>query len=617
MGKYEQLAKEIIANIGGKGNVSSLTHCVTRLRFKLKNESKADDEKVKNIDGVVTLMKSGGQYQIVIGNHVPEVYKEVMDQLGLSSDEAGSSEPENSEKPKKSAVVIDFISGIINPILATMSASGILKGLLTIFVATGLLKEDPNGIYAILSALSDAVFYFLPVVLGYTSAKKLNIDPFVGLLIGATLMYPTIQGVDLNILGQTVNVTYTSTAIPVVLTTIFASFIYKRLMKVIPDVVKTFVVPLITLLIAAPIGYLVIGPVGNMVSMVLAQGIMAVYDFSPILAGLILGGLFQILVVFGLHIGLVVVAMIQLTSGQPTPIFSLGGAASFAQTAVVFAIWLKTKDKKLKDIALPAWISGIFGVTEPAIYGITLPRIKFFIISCIGSAIGGAYAGFSGLLVYQMPGLGIFGFPAMIPSADKVGVTAVNYLIMIALAMITSFVATFIMFKDEEVETSDSPKEIKDRNVSIQSHMASPIKGESRPLSTSSDEAFKSGILGEGVVIIPSEGKVFAPFDGTVTTLFPTLHAIGLTSNDGVEMLIHIGMDTVNLEGKGFIAHCQQGDKVTAGQLLLEFDIAEIESAGYSIETPIILTNSKDMLDVIFEEDQQASTEDTLFTVVF
>lgn len=608
MGKYEELSRKIIENVGGKDNINGLTHCITRLRFQLKDESKANDDVLKNMDGVVTLMKSAGQYQVVIGNHVPDVFAEVCQQAGIT----GGASTEEKKKLSPGAYVIDFISNVIMPVLPALTASGMLKGLLSIASFSGWMAPE-DGLYVLLSAVADAVFFFFPVLFGYTSAKKMKMDPFVGAAIGAALMYPTIQGVDLNVLGMNINVSYTSSVLPIILTNMLASVVYKWLMKVIPDVVKTFVVPMITLTIAAPLGFMAIGPVANTLSQWIADGIMSVYSFSPVLAGLVSGAFWQVLVIFGIHMGLVAVGFVQLAAGTPTPIFALMGGASFAQTAVVFAIWLKTKDKSLKGLALPAWISGIFGVTEAAIYGVTLPRIKYFVISCITSALSGAYIGLTGLLCYQMAGLGIFSLPGFLNDNMAASTTMLHLAISLAIAMVPAFLITYFMYSDEEktdVATADGKKQISEV-------VHSPIKGKVMPLSSAEDEAFATGVLGKGMVIIPSEGKVFAPVDGTVTSLFPSLHAIGITGDNGIEVLIHVGMNTVQLDGEGFSAHVKQGDKVKKGDLMLEFDIDLIKEKGYSVDTPVIITNSKDLLDLIETQNEHVTTSDELLTAIY
>lgn len=607
MGKYEALAKEIIKNVGGAENINSLIHCVTRLRFQLKDEAKANDDVLKNMDGVVTVMKSNGQYQVVIGNHVPDVYADVCRLAGITS-----STPSTHTKMSIKDKLFDIISGIFAPTLGILCASGMIKGLLSLIVFFGWMS-DTTGLYLLLQGIGDALFYFFPIVLGYTSAIKFGMSPFLGMIIGAALVYPTLQGVDLDICGLTVNTTYTSTVLPIILTNILASYLYKGFNKVISTVIKTFVVPMLVLLIAVPIGFLAIGPFANIISDMIANAITGVYGFSPILAGLLLGALWQVLVVFGIHMGLVAVAIVQLMTGDPTPILSLMFTASFAQTAVVFAIWLRTKDSKLKEIALPAWISGIFGVTEPAIYGITLPRMKYFIISCIGGALGGIYYGFKNILTYQMAGLGVFGFPGMINPNGDTGTIMLHVLIGLAIAMGFSFVVTFIIFKDDKAEGNTLSNE---RLTINKEELLSPIKGKKISLSEIQDEAFNSGVLGKGIGIVPSEGKVIAPFDGTIVTLFPTKHALGLVSDEGCEMLIHIGLNTVQLEGKYFEAYVQQGDHIKKGQTLLTFDIEAIQAEGYSLETPIIITNYQDYVDVIETKNTDIKTTDKILTVL-
>ena len=340
---------------------------------------------------------------------------------------------------------------------------------------------------------------------------------------------------------------------------------------------------------------------------------MAGYNLSPILAGFLVGALYQVMVIFGVHGALGAIAFIQLANGEPMFLgFMLG--TTFTQTAVVFAIWLKTKDKKLKSVALPAIISGIFGVTEPAIYGVTLPRIKFFIISCIGAGLTGAYLGLTNTLLWQLTGLGIFTIPGFIGGTVPTGTIMMNVMISLAIGIGFSFILTYVLYKDEVKRTEEGEeKDKKKYNVTV----LAPMKGKAEDLSKAEDEAFALGTLGDGMVIMPVEGKVFAPVDGTVTTLFPTLHAIGITGDSGVEVLIHIGINTVNMKGKGFHAHIKQDDHVSKGQLLMEVDLKEIDKAGFSAQTPIIITNSKDMMDILKTDKKEVEHTDTLMTVLF
>lgn len=616
MRKYEELVKEIIKQVGGKENVVSLTHCITRLRFRLKDENIAKDDVLKNMDGVVTVMHGAGQYQVVIGNHVPDVYKEACEQLGIQAG-GGSETQEDGKKKSVGEVLIDFISNVVGPCISIMCASGMIKGILSVLTYFNLMSTA-GGLYQILNACGDALFYFFPVFLGYTTAKKVKIDPFLGVVIGAAMVYPTIQGVDLALFGFNLNTTYTSTMLPVIFTVLFASVIYKPLRKVVPDVIKSFFVPMVVMIVAIPIGFILIGPVMNEIGNLIGNGIMAGYNLSPILAGFLVGALYQIMVVFGVHGALGAIAFIQLANGEPMFLGFMVGT-TFAQTAVVFAIWLKTKNKKLKEIALPAIISGIFGVTEPAIYGVTLPRIKFFVISCIGAGLTGAYLGLKNTLLWNLTGLGVFTIPGFIGGTEPTGTIMANVLISLAIGIAFSFILTWILYKDEETKEGKPQGEEKENTERkpFSDTILSPLKGEAAELSTAEDEAFALGVLGDGMVVMPTEGKVYAPVDGTVTTLFPTLHAIGITGDSGVEVLIHLGINTVNMNGKGFHAHIKQGDSVKKGQLMMDVDLEEIKKAGFSAQTPIIITNSGDMMDILKTQKKNVTHTDTLMTVLF
>lgn len=607
MSKYEKLAKDIIKNIGGKENIVSLTHCVTRLRFNLADESKAKDNVLKNMDGVVTVMKTAGQYQVVIGNHVPEVYAEVCEVAGISED---MSVKKGKKKMSFKDKALDLISGIMMPSISILCASGMIKGLNTILVVTGLLTME-DGFYVLLNAVGDTMFYFFPVVLGYNTAKKLGVNQFVGMMIGAALCYPAINGVDINLFGYVVNATYTSSILPPILIVALAAPLEKFLNRVIPDVVKNFLVPMLVLLITIPVGFAIIGPTANKLGELLTQLLNFAYNLSPILAGALMGAFWQVFVIFGVHMVVMIGSMMNLLAGSPDPVLPLMLCVSFAQTAVVFAVWLKTKDKKLKSITLPAWISGIFGVTEPAIYGVTLPRIPLFIISCVGGAIGSMVIAFLGVQAYTMAGMGVFMIPGMMNPADPMS-GVINSSIAIAISMIFSFIATWIIFKDKKSDGVDSNKS----NLSGKEIIGSPLKGQVKSLSLVKDAAFSEGALGKGVAVVPSEGRVIAPFDGTVITLFPTKHAIGMVSENGCEVLIHIGMDTVKLDGRYFTSHIEQGAKVKKGDLLVTFDLEEIVKEGYCMDTPIIITNSKDYLDIIESQENSIKPGETLITAL-
>ena len=641
MGKYNDLARDIIKNVGGKENINGLTHCVTRLRFKLKDESKANDDVLKNMQGIVTVMKSGGQYQVVIGNHVQDVYNDVTALIDVDNLNTSSEEKKSGKLLDKA---IDVVSGIFQPILGIMAACGMVKGLNALFVAMGLYSDTSGG-YMMINAIGDALFTFLPLFLGYTSAKKFGLKPMIGLVVGAIMCYPGIQAssissgkdaiftlfqgtmfaspIYIDFFGiPVISMDYTGTVIPVILAVYFAAKCEKLFNKFIPDLVKFFFVPMLTLLVALPVAFIVIGPIATFGSTIISEFVFAIRDFSPLLAGAIVGGTWQILVIFGMHWGFIPVYINNIMTMGYDNVMMPFFACTFATSAVVLAILFKTKDKKLKEMALPNFISGIFGVTEPAIYGILLPLKKPFIISCIAGAIGGGFYGFFNFRKFMVGGMGIFELPAMIEPDGSMG-NLIVALSGIAITMVIAFILTMILYKDKEEVKEETKEEIKEITTEVKNNMInkevidSPIKGEVIKLSNIQDDAFASGVLGSGVAIMPTEGVVVAPVDGEITTLFPSLHAIGITSEKGVELLIHVGLDTVQLGGKGFKAYVKQGDKVKKGQRLLDFAIEEIEKAGYSVVTPVVITNTAEYLEVAETKSENVDRGNSLITVIF
>lgn len=585
------------------------------------------------MDDVVTVMKSGGQYQVVIGNHVPDVYKAVVTVGGFQ----GQEQVDEEEGPKGSLFsrFIDMISSIFTPVLGVLAASGMIKGFNALFVALGWLTNT-SGTYQILNAAGDALFYFLPIFLGYTAIKKFGGTPFIGMAIGAALVYPTLSTLTtgdplytvfagtmfespiyVTFLGiPVILMSYSSSVIPIILSTFFAAKVEKWLRSFIPDVIKTFVVPLLTLLIVIPITFMVIGPIATWASSLIGAGSLFIYNLSPLIAGVLLGGLWQVIVIFGLHWGLVPIAINNVATMGFDTILATVFAASFAQIGAVLAILIKTKDKKLKSLSIPAFISGVFGVTEPAIYGITLPLKKPFIISCIGAAAGGAVLGFANVKGYIIGGLGIFGIPTYI-SPDGLGMDLWGALIAIVVAFVVAFILTYLFGGIGKEQKNSSNSEVKAASnevaAAVVQHevITSPLNGEVKLLSEVEDAAFSTGALGHGLAIEPTEGKLYAPVSGTVSALFPTNHAIGITTDSGADILIHIGMDTVQFEGKHFRAHTVQGEYVEKGQLLIEFDMEEIRKAGKLLTTPVVVTNYKDF-NMELTNKKQVTTVDEL-----
>jgi beta-glucoside PTS system EIICBA component len=632
--KYDGLARMIVQNVGGKGNINGLTHCITRLRFDLKDVSKANTEILKATDGIVTVIQSGGQYQVVIGNHVPDVFAAVCEVAHIT----GGSSVDDGTQPKKSvgAALIDIISGCFQPMLGALAGTGIIKGLLALLSFFSLI--DPNGgTYQTLYSVADGFFYFLPIILGYSAAKKFKMNEYVGMAIGAALCYPAMvnlaAGTALGtvfagtmfetsfystFLGLPVLLPasgYPSSVVPVMVAVFFASKVEKLLKKIIPDVIKLFFVPMITLIVMVPLTYLAIGPITTILSALIGGLFTALYGFSGILAGALVGALWQVLVIFGLHWGLIPLAMMNF--GMYGYDFALSPyfCVSFAQSFVVLAIILRTKDTKLKQLAIPAFISGLFGVTEPAIYGITLPKKKPFIISCIAGGIGGAIIGALQIKSYTIGGLGIFALPCYIdPTSNSItGMIQISIATLIAIAV--AFIATFITYKD------DAPvKKLQNTTGSTGKKAAvsitSPMTGNAIELSKLEDEVFSAGLIGQGIAIIPTIGKVISPVDGVVSSFFPTGHALGIKADNGAEILIHIGMDTVKLEGKHFSPKVNQGDTVKKGQLILEFDLEAIKQAGYSLASPVVITNMDDYSDIVGEANKTVNEQSVIITTL-
>jgi beta-glucoside PTS system EIICBA component len=637
--KYEQLAKDILANVGGKENVSSVVHCVTRLRFKLKDEKKANTEVLKNMDGVVTVMKSGGQYQVVIGNHVPDVYADVLTVGGLGT-VSESSDSSSDENIGLGAKFIDMISGVFTPILGVLAATGMIKGFAALFLALGWF-EATSGTYQLMNIAGDGLFNFLPIFLGYTAMKKFGGTPFVGMAIAAALVHPTLatlttgevsnvlfkgtlfeSPIHITFLGiPVIMMSYASSVIPIILSAFVATKVEKGLKKIIPDVVKTFLVPFFTIIIMVPLTFLAIGPISTWAGSLLGAATIWIYELSPIVAGLILGGFWQVFVLFGLHWGLVPIAMNNLTSMGNDPVLATTVMVCFAQIGAVLAVMLKTKDKKLKSLTVPAFISGIFGVTEPAIYGVTLPLKKPFIMSCIGGGVGGAIIGATAGKLWMFGGMGIFVFPAFIKPGSALDMSFYGAIIALVVGFAVAFVLTYLFGGINQEKSSKATKEttIASKEVAAtkvqDEELVSPLNGKVLALSEIEDAAFSSGALGHGVAIEPSEGKLLAPVSGTVSALFPTNHAIGITTDAGAEILIHIGMDTVQLEGKYFTAHTTQGEYVKKGQLLIEFDIEQIKKAGKPLTTPIVVTNHKEY-SLVLTNLKQVKTGNQLINLV-
>lgn len=599
--EYKALAQDILNRVGGKENIVSLVHCATRLRFKLKDNGKADAEGLKANPGVIMVVESGGQFQVVIGNHVHDVWQAVRQEAGLSDD----SEPtaESVEKGSLLGQIIDVVSGIFTPFIGVLAASGILKGMLALAVVCGWLTPQ-QGTYKIWFAASDALFFFFPLFLGYTAGKKFGGNPFVSMVIGGALTHPLmIQAFEASqapgaavehFLGIPVTfINYSSSVIPIILASWVCCWLERKSNALLPSSMKNFFTPAICLAVVVPLTFLLIGPLATWLSHLLAQGYQIIYAVAPWLAGAAMGALWQVCVIFGLHWGLIPLMINNLTVLGHDSMLPMLLPAVMGQVGAVLGILLKTRDARQKVLAGSAFSAGIFGITEPAIYGLTLPLRRPFIFGCVAGAIGGAIVGFSNAHVYSFGFGNIFTVAQMIPP-QGLDSTVWGGVVGIFAALIISCGLTFFAGLPR---ASAAPGAVAVAPVSANDILA-PMSGSVIALDQVPDSTFASGLLGRGVAIIPAVGKVIAPFPGEVASLFQTKHAIGLQSDSGIELLIHVGIDTVKLDGVSFTAHVKEGDRVQAGDLLIEFDRQAILDAGYDLATPIIISNSDDYREI-------------------
>lgn len=634
--KYQMMIEEILEGIGGKENIGDVKHCVTRLRFNLKDESKANEQIVQDIKGVITVVKSGGQFQVVIGNHVPDVYQELLQITQLSG---GTDDTNDVEVKGIFNKFIDIVSSIFTPILGILAATGMIKGINAMLVAFGWI-EMTSGSYKILQAAGDSLMYFFPVFLGYTAAKKFKVPPFIGMVIGASLVHPIIAGIvqpgaeplytlfEGTVIQSPIYVTffgipvimmnYGSSVIPIIIAVYFSSKVHKWVSSFVPTIVKTFLVPLLTILIVVPLTFLVIGPIATWIGSLLGAVTLAIYNFNPIIAGALIGALWQVLVMFGLHWGIIPIGINNIATMGFDPIMALGMATPFATAGVVLGIMIKTKNKELKSLAVPSFISSLFGVSEPSIYGITLPRKKPFYVTLVAAGIGGLIMGISGTKMFIMGGMGIFGIPNYIHPENGLDKGFYGFLIAITASFVIGLVLSLTVGYSNEMDPVKEEKESKQKPIKTfkEEVILSPMIGEIISLSEISDKAFATGLLGKGVAIKPTDNIIYAPGEGVITTLFPTKHAVGITFENGVEMLIHVGMDTVNLNGDYFEAFVEQGMTVKKGDMLIKFDKEKIIEKGFSIETPIVITNTNDYLDVLETSEKEVTTDSVLLKVI-
>ena len=599
---YKKLAENILQLVGGEENVISLSHCVTRLRFILKDSNKADKAKLEKLD-ILQVVESGGQFQVVIGMHVANVYNEI---INISHLGTNSSESEEKGEKKKSKV-FDIISGSFTPIIPVILGSGMLKAFLSILSMLGWISSD-SGTYHILSAASNAIFYFLPVILGITFGMKMGVNPYIAGAIGASLLEPNFTALLQNdatnsFLGiPVVLMDYSSSVFPVIGAVCAYAILERLLKRIIHKDLQILFIPMLSLMIIVPLTALVFGPFGVYVGKALASIIVFAMDKSAFVTCLILGAIGFPMVILGLHWGIIPIIISNLATTGIDYMLPTVQATAFAAAGTAFGIYLKTKDKKTKSTAfssfVPAFLSGI---TEPVIYGLLFQFRRAFIYAIIMSAIAGGLNGAFGVAATQMAG-GIFVIPTFHP--------VLGYIISMSVAFFgTILLNLFFGYEDKKDKNKDMGSEkLQEKVLTIES----PLTGEVRALSQVNDPVFSSESMGKGVAIEPKIGKVSSPVNGTISTIFPTGHAVGIMSEDGVEILIHIGINTVELNGKYFDAQVKQGDQVKRGDLLVNFDLDQIKESGYEVITPIIITNSNSYKEIVGTQNELIQTKDPL-----
>lgn len=589
--EYKELAEAILKNVGGEENVNSVVHCATRLRFKLKDETIANQEILEQLDGVVSVVKSGGQYQVVVGNTVADVFKELEKISNIQTNATNTQESEKEEKLLDRA--IDLISSIFTPILPALIGGGMIKGLLMIATTFGL--SEKSGGYMIINATADSVFYFLPILLAYTSAKKFKANLFLAAVVGGALIYPTLvqvytAGTKIDFFGiPVVLMKYTSSVLPIILAVYLLSKIEYVCNKYIHPVMKNVLTPMISLLVVVPLTYLIIGPVATTLSNWIGDGYGFLYSLSPIVCGIVIGAAWQLLVVFGLHWGLIPIGYNNLALYGRNTINGMAGPSNFAQAGASFGVFLRAKNVKVRQVALSAAVTALFSITEPAIYGVNLKYKKPFIIALIAGGIAGGITGAANSAALAAGPVGLLSIPVFM------GQGFVAFIVALVVAFVAAAVGTYFFgYNPAKNEQSSEAKETTKRMIEEghEDNVYSPLNGEIVNLSDVPDKVFSTGGLGSGLAIIPSKGELTAPADGEITVVFPTGHAIGMITESGMEILMHIGLDTVELNGKYYDVRVEVGQQVLKGDLLVKFDIENIQNSGYNPITPILITNA-------------------------
>lgn len=603
---YKTVAANILKNVGGAENVTDLTHCFTRLRFVLKNEELANKAVIEKLEGVIQVVVAGGQFQVVIGTKVNKVYDEILPMVNLSGEKV------EAEKGSIWNSILQGISKIFTPLVPAIAASGLIKGLLAIASRMGWVA-DTNSTYILLNTASNVIFYFMPVFLAYTTAKTMKCNKINAMVLGAFLCHPVINALIQDVsnpstifglpvikkaftIGESVKVfSYVESVIPIILTVIALSYLEKMLKKIIPDMLEIVLVPGLSLIIMLPVMLVVLGPVGIYVGYAIQWLYQTLYSFSPILGGTIVGGLWGVCVIFGAHRALLPIGLNDVALTGTNTLMCFAGSANFAQAGAALGIALKTKNKDMKQVAIAATIPAfLVGITEPAIYGCNLRLKKPMVCAVIAGAVGGAIMGIGHAVNTGFANNGILTIMTYYGEGTLFS-QFMSYLIGIVVAFVGAAALTYIVgFED----LADDGNEVQTLPTLKEGSITSPVIGNVMKLTDVKDEVFSSEAMGKGIAVMPTENYVVAPEDCKVSVIFPTKHAIGLTLDNGVELLIHIGMNTVELNGKYFEQHVEVGSRVSKGTKIVSFDKEAIEKEGYDMTIPVVVTNSTEFKNI-------------------
>lgn len=618
--KYESLAQDIIKNIGGKQNVKDVYHCQTRLRFKLAEEEKADKAALEAMDGVAKVIINAGVYQVVIGTHVADVFEEVEKLVDIKKDTGD----EQGEKKGIVNTVIDFVAGTFQPIIPALSGAGMVKAIMALLVVFHLISTESQTYY-MLNVFADGVFYFLPMLLAFCEAQKLRCNPVLAAGVAAMLLHP--NWLSLVTAAEPVRffevipftlTSYASSVIPIILIVFVQAYVEKLLKKWIPKAVELVFVPMFTFLIMGTLAFSVLGPIGSIVGNYLAIFFEFLSTNVSWLPAVLIGGLLPVMVMFGLHNGVAPLGVMQMANLGYDSIFGPGCLCSnMAQASAGLVVTLRSKDKKERQTAASGSITAYMGITEPILYGINLPKKYPLAAAMIGGGLGGAYAGLTHTHRFAT---GSSGLPAvLLYIGDNTMTFFINIIIAILISAVVSAVLTYLFsLRFEKGEKASQEETAQEKTAAVKSDDMTflvPVQGEVHPISEAEDEAFASEALGKGAVIFPSEGAVYAPFNGTVEALFPTKHAIGLRSDSGIEVLIHVGIDTVKLDGKYFEAFTEQGAHVEKGQKLISFEQEAIEKEGYKTQVMVVISNSDDYNEITLTAHGSADVKSQLVEI--